>query len=681
MIESLSHGRIFCAFLVTGLVLALPLLTADESAKPSPGFWIPRDPPGAEYRIEAGISSEGESIDINGSESITLVNSAPRPLTTLAFEWTVSTAQGLDVKVDGRPLRRLNDAQAPLLSTPILYELPAPLGPGRKIRLEIGFTFRGRSSNSQVSFPAWYPRLWWEGIPVRDSFKVKFTVPPGYVLATSGRLDPRTGYYENDCVTTRFGLFLSNTLRSEECESDGILIRALFTDKGQDCARLCLDTAADIIKFYRRWLGVYPHKSLCIIPGGPQPWGGYPFASAIVVIHGQETYDAKKGPKELAWWKWITAHEIGHQYWGEFVMPGDVRGAYTDSWFMVGMGISADKTYLLARNMGWERHRGFIDGYLQGVKAKNDTTMDAPSSLAKTQKFDTNNIVIHGKGFTVISALETVLGKDAFDGIYRRTVASSGGKRLGWRDFRRICEETTGQDLGWFFEDWVRSNRVLECRIASQTSNPGGSGFVSEVRVEYGLESIRMPVPVGAVFEDGSSQVQWTDRFARVSTLRFESRSRLKEAELDPEGRLAVIKESPAKSGAELTEAVENLDWTGTGEEALAIFQRPEAAEIKDAQAWFKLGLLLFDGRHYPESFEAFKKCAELDRSNNSLFGALVWMGNIKDLLGDRDAAVGYFREALKHNPGWALQHDQYGLRIDKAWVEERLKTPFKWDR
>ena len=59
-------------------------------------------------------------------------------------------------------------------------------------------------------------------------------------------------------------------------------------------------------------------------------------------------------------------------------------------------------------------------------------------------------------------------------------------------------------------------------------------------------------------------------------------------------------------------------------------------------------------------------------------FGALVWMGIIKDLLGEREAALGFYREALKNDTGQTLQHDQYGLRIGKAWVEERLKTPFK---
>jgi hypothetical protein len=671
----------FGVLVLAGLALAATL-PAEEGAGRAPAFRVPADPPGAAYVIDASVAVTGGTATVKGTETITFVNSSPWPLSVLAFDWAVSPAQAFEVKADGRALRRLNEAKNLPLATPLLYELASPLGRGRTIRIDIAFTSKAGISDGEVSLKSWYPRLWWEGIPVRDSFKVKLGIPAGYVMAVSGRLNPKTGCYENDSVTTWFGVFLSKSMQADTRESGGVLITALFAEKGKDCARHCLDAAAEIVAFYKNWLGVYPHKSLCIIPGGPQPWGGYPFASGIVVIHGQETFDPKKGEAYMNWWTWITAHEIGHQYWGEFIMPEDVRGQFTDSWFMIGMGINADKTYLLARNMGWGRHRGFIDGYLQGVKAKYDTTMEAPPSLARTQKFDTNNVVIHGKGFAVVSALETLLGHDLFDTIYRRTVASSGGRRLGWRDFRRTCEEASGQDLGWFFEDWVRSNKVLECRVVSRTSAPAAAGgFVSEVRVEYGLDSIRMPVAVRAVFEDGTTEDRWTDRLVPVNVLRFESGSKLKEVLVDPEGRLAIVTEPVPRSAADLAEAVENLDWTGTGEAALAIYRRPEAADIKDAHAWFKLGLLLFDGRHYPESFQAFKKCGELDRTKNNLFGALVWMGIVKDLLGEREAALGYYSEALTNDAGQTLQHDQYGLRIGKAWVEERLKTPFKWDR
>ena len=91
--------------------------------------------------------------------------------------------------------------------------------------------------------------------------------------------------------------------------------------------------------------------------------------------------------------------------------------------------------------------------------------------------------------------------------------------------------------------------------------------------------------------------------------------------------------------------------------------------------------MLLYDGRHYPESFMAYKKSGELDPSDENLFISLAWMGLLKDVSGDRPGAVSFYREALKHDTGGYMRHDQYGLRIDKAWVEERIKTPYRRDK
>ncbi len=666
--------------LLVGSLLAAAGCANNKNAEARPGFQIPRDPPGAEYVIEAEISVEGQTASILGKESVSLENSASIPLSRLAVDWVIGPAQTLEVGLGGRAVRIVSEDTGVQPSTPIFFDLPEPLKPGRRIRLDIRFSLTGAVRDGQIFLQSWHPRLWWEGIPVRDSFKVKLKLPEGFAVAASGRLNPRSGYFENDCVTSRFGLYLSNTMKTEQRESEGVLITVLFTDKGRDCALYCLDAAADIIPFYESWLGIYPHRSLCIIPGGPRPMGGYPYASGIVVIHGQETFDPGQSADRLNWWKWITAHEIGHQYWGEYVMADDSPESYTDSWLMIGLGICADKEYMLTRGLGWARHQGFIDRYLQGVRAKNDTTMDAPPSLRRTQRFDVNNVIIHGKGFAVLSALETFLGRETFDRIYRRTLGERGGKRLGWREFRRIAEEETGENLGWFFEDWVRSNKVLECRIISQSSTAEGGGLIHEVRVEYGLNSIRQPVPVRANFEDGTAETQWTDRLARINVLRFRSQSALKEVQLDPDGRLALVKEQLPRTAEELIEFISNLDWSGTGDAALEIFNRPEMAGIESASIWFKMGMLLYDGRHYAESFQAFEKSGALDPSDFNLFATLTWRGHLMDLLGERQKALQYYREALKHDTGRTMQHDQYRLRIGRSWVEERLKTPFRRD-
>jgi hypothetical protein len=662
-----------CAFSAAAVLSAASL--------ESPGYFVPVNPPGAEYVLDARIAVEGESALISGSGEITLANTSKRPISVLAFDWRVDPGRSFEISAGGRRLAITNEAMNLPPATPLFIELPEPLAPGRKISMSIRFTDRASIVDGGIQLQRWYPSLWWEGVHVREIFKVKLDTPAGWVTAVSGRLNPKTGRYENDCVTTQFGLVLSRTMKMARSESDGVLITALFTEKGEACARLCLGSAADIIAFYKQWIGAYPHKSLCIIPGGPQPWGGYPFASGIVVIHGEETFDPAKGEKEQTWWKWITAHEIGHQYWGEYVMPEDVRSHYTDSWLMIGLGINMDKEYLEARRLGWERHRAFIDTYLGGAKERDDTTMDAPPSLERLQKFDRNNVLIHGKGFAVQSALESILGPERYDAIYRRILRDFAGKRLSWTTFRGISEAETGEDLGWFFDSWVRSNKILCVRVAGQDTKPVDGGFLNDVRVEFDSDSILMPVPVEAVFEDGTRQRGWTGRFARTAIVRFESRSRLKSAEIDPDRRLALLQVPLPATVADLADAVDGLDWIGTGETALAIFKKPEAAGLKPAHAWFKLGMLLYDGRHYPESFESFKKCGELDPSDDNLFGVRVWMGIVKDLSGERDNAVTFYREALTHDKGRTMQHDQYGLRIGKAWVEERIKTPFQRDK
>jgi tetratricopeptide (TPR) repeat protein len=655
-------------------VILLVVLFAAEHGRSEQGFYVPANPPSAQYKIESRLTISDKSVTIEGTESVTFKSALAKPLSVVAVDWSVDPANSIEMKAGGTLLHLLNQELGLATTFPLFFELPKPLQPGEVLELGVKFTRRFDSNPAEIPLQKWYPALWWEDIPTRNSFKVRFAPPPGYVMAMSGRLNKESGYYENEGVTTTFGIYLARDMRTEEKDVDGVLITSLFNKEGEECARLCLNTAADIIPFYKSWLGIYPFKFLYIIPGGPGPWGGYPYASGIVVIHGQQKFSSMP----LLHWKWITAHEIGHQYWGEYVMSDDYPYDYTASWLMIGMGIRTDKSWVLSRNLGLDKHLTFFDRYLDGVKKRYDTTVGAPPSLMKTQKFDLNNVVIHGKGFSILSALESVLGKESFEAILKRCLKDYGGRRLGWRDFWKLCEQESGQNLSWFFEPWVRSNKYLCYQITSRDSAQDKDRFVTQIRVESALDSIQMPIPVEAVFEDGSSQIRTTDRLLRANLLKFESRSKLKEAILDPDHLLAMLPEPLPVSPGSLREAISELPWTGSGNEALRIFKLPDTRNIVDADSWFKLGLTLFDGGYTRESLESFTKTTELNPGKLLYFAALVWIGHDQDLLGDRGKAIAAYTEALKYDTGNSMQHSQYGMIINRQWVEDRLKTPFK---
>jgi len=183
-----------------------------------------------------------------------------------------------------------------------------------------------------------------------------------------------------------------------------------------------------------------------------------------------------------------------------------------------------------------------------------------------------------------------------------------------------------------------------------------------------------MPIPVKAIFEDGSSQTKFTNRLLGINHLMFESKSKLKEAVLDPENRLAMIKDSLFTSHGEIIESISRMSWTNAQDEAIQLFAQANKIKLKDYRSWFKLGMVLFDSRNDQEVLYSFQKANEIDPQD---FITLVWLGHMNDLKGQREEALKYYKKALDNDDGVTYQHGQFGLFINKKWVEERLLTPF----
>lgn len=637
-------------------------------------FFVPANPPEARYVIDAGCSLEEGGILVHGEENVTFENPSTKPLSVVAFEWMESPEFPLEIRAGNAEPLALQASEDSIF----YFALPQPLGRKESVTLNIRFRMAASTrEDGRIQLQFWHPRLWWGGIPTKSSFRVKMEIPEGYEMASSGRLNDESGYLENDCVTTRFGFWIARDMAVEERDADGVLVRALFTEEGRTCALLCLETAVDVVRFYKQTFGAYPHKSLTIIPGGSGPWGGYPYTSALVVIHGQEVFE--KAP-ELHW-KWITAHETGHQFWGEYVMSADEMDHYSESWLMIGMGIFADRLWVEARGLPDDKHLSFFNRYLSGLKEHYDITADAPPSLKAQQQYDRNNVLIHGKGYSIVSALRSTLGDELFMTVYLRSLREFAGRRMAWRDLQRIAEEESGENLRWFFDQWVRSPRYLCYQITSRECREQDDGYKTEIVVERRGESMAMPVMVKAVFTDGTEQTARTNRLKRKNTLIFLSGAPLEEAVLDPNQRLAMLAEPLPVLPAELPAKMRELSYNGDYERGLELYKIALGADVKDLSIWFKLGMIIFEGGYLEESFTCFEKMIELEPEGRYAFFSETWMGNIRDAQGRREEAVECYKKALHMFTGDSTRHDQFGIESSDTWVKARLKEPYDWSK
>jgi hypothetical protein len=656
--------QLICAAAATAMIAPAGAAQADQTRTSPCTFWTPRQPPRADYRID-GTFTIADDMTLRGKETIHFVNTTSLPMQTLAITWLSQVRGTLTVVANGvsAALPRSPD------SYPQDFVMSKPVNPGGAVTLEIEFSASMPvpvEKPEELSHAGWYPQLWW-GCDCHNNFEVKLSVPQEYALATSGRLDPATGAYRIEKAPS-FGIWLGRKCEVLEGQAGDVPVRCLYKPADKECAQLLVDTAVDVINFYRERFGFYPYPTLAIVPGADDPMGGYPLATSIIVIHGM----GRMKEKPEAHWRWITAHEIGHQYWGRYVLERD-----DPEWLWIGLGIHADREYCRARNLGDENHRRLLSRYIEGMKKGYDTTVSRSQEERTQIQFDFNNVVTHGKGFAIISALDCTLGKPVFDRICQRCLREFAGREMGTSEFQSVCEQESGQDLAWFFDQWVNSNKYLSYQIASQKCDKTDGAYVTEVQVKC-LGTLKMPVPVRADFEDGTSQEVFTNRLHNVDTVRFESRTPVKQVRLDPEEALAMVA-APDPNTLAIARLIGDLPWTGAGEKALAVFRRAKASAFPDPDGWFKLGLTLYDGKYYQDGLEAFGSAqARAGDDTRLTFVAMVWQGHIFDLLGQRDKAISCYQKALEVPAAGETRHSQYHMRINRAWVQERLKEPFR---
>jgi len=641
-----------------------------------------------QYEITAKLDLKERSL--LGFESVKLLNPYKKPIKDLTVCYRlppINCRKRLSVELDEEkfPLTCIEETRLEFEKY-FLIKLPTELQPNEE--LELTFNFSGKLPTPKRGLiylrDFWYPKLILNGFYV-SSYEVKVVVPEECFVASSG-VEIKVKNIEEglkECSSKvekawRFGMVLGDEMRYVEERVKGVLVRSYYISETEKWGEILLNNACDVIEFYQNEFGFYPHETLNVIPGYKGPTGGFPLATNVVAIHDLE----KLGRKALEFSKWIVAHEIGHMYWGHYVLPYSLE---FPSWLWIGLGIYMDRHYSEAKGLSLKRYRrgeewSFIQRYLDGLKKGYDTTMVQPPEKLMRADFDWNNVIVHGKGYAVISMLEQLLGKDVF-----RRVHDEGLKRYAYRemsceDFKRLCEEISGEDLGWFFYQWLYTNRFLSYRIVRVERSTVNNIHKTKVVVER-VGSALMSIPVVVTLENDERAVKWTDRRLRINKLMFETTSPVKEVELDPEGVFPLLDPKDIPEELIIAEIYRNFNEHNFSAMA-SLYELALEKEIKDPHAWFQLGLSLYDVERYQESIESFKRVIRIlkdDPKEPWVAWSYIWIGHVLDILRRREEAIEMYQKAINTKSKIMFQFAQYNIGpIDAiTWAKERIKEPF----
>lgn len=139
---------------------------------------------------------------------------------------------------------------------------------------------------------------------------------------------------------------------------------------------------------------------------------------------------------------WLYAHELGHQWWGDMI----TCETWADIWLNEGFASYTEALY-------YEAYFGDIRPYVLSMRnSYQNQGYDHPVYDPPPGFLFSN--VVYDKAGMVLHMLRG-LYPDQFDDILAEYRAQYAFSTAETADFHQVCETVTGDDLDWFFDEWI----------------------------------------------------------------------------------------------------------------------------------------------------------------------------------------------------------------------------------
>ena len=244
--------------------------------------------------------------------------------------------------------------------------------------------------------------------------------------------------------------------------------------------------------FYTSHIGPYSYEKLANVEAAGMG-GGMEHAS--VIFYGERSVSMEPATG-------LVAHEIAHQWWGNSVTESD----WNDVWLSEGFA-----TYFTL--LTTEHYRG-RDAFVAGLQRSRASVFEAEerrpdASVVHPDLGDMSGIfngLQYGKGGWVLHVLRGQIGTELFWAGIREYYALYQNSTASTDDFQRVMEEVSGQELQWFFDQWLRregSSPMVEGTWAYQ-----GGQIVLELTQTQPGAPYRVGLDVGITADGDGSRVE-----------------------------------------------------------------------------------------------------------------------------------------------------------------------------
>jgi len=202
-----------------------------------------------------------------------------------------------------------------------------------------------------------------------------------------------------------------------------------------------------MIEFFNKTFGYdYPWQKYDQIS---VPSGGGAESTSATAMTQRIMVDEKDEPDFSA--IGIVSHELAHQWWGDLI----TLRSWAHTWMNESFGTYSDYLYFRFEkgdDEGAVNLLGKLNGYLREAKTRYIRPIVSDRYDKPGDMFDSHS---YPKGALVLHMLRTIVGDEPFFATIRHFLHRYAFDAVDTSDFIRSVKTVTGQNLDWFFDQWL----------------------------------------------------------------------------------------------------------------------------------------------------------------------------------------------------------------------------------
>lgn len=463
------------------------------------------------------------------------------------------------------------------------------------------------------------------------------------------------------------GTIVAGVFQEHKSDEAGLDLHVYFKPTHQALAPAYTTTAVQEFTYFITLFGLPQSQKLNVVelPGDTLP---YAWAPQIVGLAGPSITEKTNYR--------LLSDAIAHQWWGVLVSPA----TKDDWWLNDGFSRYSEAMYVenAAGSAGLEEA---VKDMSVGALAYDTVPL---SSANKLDLFSTEfQSLTTDKGAMILHMLRWVLGEDKFNKTMREFAGEYAGKSATTDDFRTIAEKNYGEQLTWFFSQWLDSTGAPEFKVKYTTYRLGGAaaqnpkeekvpGFRVNGEISQDLDLFRMPVDL-KIDTDGKTESKRIEVVGTNSPFSIETFGRPRKISVDPDHRV-LTNSSDVKLRSSILRG-QAMQQQGDLSGALTEFDKALDINKNSSLAHYRIAEVFFLQRNYQSSANAYRASINGDGDPRwTEVWSRIQLGKIFDITGQRERAVNEYRQALQTNDNTFGALEEARKYLQKAYERPKEK-------